>query len=60
MNKLESIGRISSFTFRVLDDGGTANGGIDIDPTANTALAFDVSAAISTVYISINGYQSKV
>jgi hypothetical protein len=28
-------------------------------PTANTALAYDVSAAISTIYISINGYQSK-
>lgn len=28
-------------------------------PTANTALAFDVSAAITTVYISINGFQSK-
>jgi hypothetical protein len=28
-------------------------------PTTNTALAFDVSAAISTIYISINGFQSK-
>lgn len=28
--------------------------------TANTALAYDVSAAISTVYISVNGFQSKV
>ncbi len=28
-------------------------------PTANTALAYDVSAAISTVYISVNGFQSK-
>lgn len=29
-------------------------------PTANTALAFDVSAAITTVYLSVNGFQSKV
>lgn len=28
-------------------------------PTANTALAFDVSAAITTIYISVNGFQSK-
>lgn len=28
--------------------------------TANTALAYDVSAAVSTVYISVNGFQSKV
>ncbi len=26
----------ASFTFRVVDDGGTANGGVDTDPTANT------------------------
>jgi hypothetical protein len=28
--------------------------------SANTALAFDVSSALTTVYISISGYQSKV
>jgi hypothetical protein len=28
--------------------------------SANTALAFDVSAATSTVYISVSGFQSKV
>lgn len=28
-------------------------------PTSNTALAFDVSAAITTIYISVNGFQSK-
>lgn len=28
--------------------------------TANTALAYDVSAAISTVYINVTGYQSKL
>ena len=44
-----------------------ANGGAVISlpvplrqPTANTALAYDVSAAISTVYISLVGYQSNV
>ena len=26
----------ASFTFQVQDDGGTANGGVDIDPTRNT------------------------
>lgn len=29
-------------------------------PTANTALAYDVSAAITTVYISIAGFQANV
>lgn len=29
-------------------------------PTAATALAYDVSAAISTIYISVNGFKSKV
>lgn len=28
-------------------------------PTANTALAYDVSAALTTVYLSFGGYQSK-
>lgn len=28
--------------------------------SANTALAFDVSAALTTVYISVSGFQSKV
>lgn len=28
--------------------------------SANTALAFDVSAALSTVYINVSGYQSKI
>lgn len=36
-------------------------GGLPIFKTsANTALAFDVSSALTTVYISISGYQSKV
>ena len=33
---------VSSFTFQVRDNGGTANGGIDLDPTANT-IRFDVT-----------------
>ena len=32
----------ASLAFRVRDDGGTANGGVDLDPTANT-LTFDVA-----------------
>ncbi|MHA8050258.1 cadherin domain-containing protein, partial [Aquirufa sp. ROCK-SH2] len=31
----------SSFTFQVQDNGGTSNGGVDLDPTANT-ITFDV------------------
>ena len=34
----------ASFTFKVKDDGGTANGGVDLDPTANT-ITFNVTAA---------------
>ena len=33
----------ASFTFQVQDDGGTANGGVDLDPTANT-LTINVTA----------------
>ncbi|MAT50657.1 MAG: hypothetical protein CMK32_05685, partial [Porticoccaceae bacterium] len=33
----------ASFTFQVRDDGGTANGGINLDATANT-ITFDVTA----------------
>lgn len=29
-------------------------------PTTNTALAYDVSGAISTLYVSVNGFQSKL
>jgi hypothetical protein len=31
-----------------------------IRTTANTALYFDVSGALTTVYISLSGYRSKV
>ena len=33
----------ASFTFQVEDDGGTANGGVNLDPTANT-LTIDITA----------------
>ncbi|MFO1219881.1 MAG: immunoglobulin-like domain-containing protein [Burkholderiaceae bacterium] len=33
----------TSFTFQVRDDGGTANGGVDTDPTPNT-ITFNVTA----------------
>lgn len=36
------------------------NGPCLFKTSANTALAFDVSGALSTVYISVAGYQSKV
>ncbi len=32
----------ASFTFQVQDDGGTANGGVDLDPTPNT-ITFNVT-----------------
>ena len=31
-----SGGGYASFTFQVQDNGGTANGGVDLDPTTNT------------------------
>ena len=34
---------LTSFTFQVQDSGGTANGGVDLDPTANT-FTFNVTA----------------
>ena len=43
---------LASFTFQVRDDGGTANGGVDTDPTPNT-ITFDVTpvndAPVNTV-----------
>ena len=46
-----------------LPAGGGANVIIDepiFKTSANTALAYDVSAALSTVYISVTGFQSKL
>ncbi|MBP3998730.1 beta strand repeat-containing protein, partial [Pseudomonas koreensis] len=33
----------AAFTFQVQDDGGTTNGGVDTDPTANT-ITFDIAS----------------
>ncbi len=58
-------GTAGSVLWRVpLPPNGGANlslGGLPIFKTgANTALAIDVSSALSTVYISVSGYKSKV
>ena len=37
----------TSFTFQVQDNGGTANGGVDLDPTPNT-LTFNIAAVNDT------------
>jgi uncharacterized delta-60 repeat protein len=44
----------TSFTFRVQDNGGTANGGVDLDPTAKT-ITFNVTPANSAPVITSNG-----
>jgi hypothetical protein len=46
----------------VIPAGGGSNSpaGMKFKTSANTALAFDVSAATTTVYISISGFKSKV
>jgi hypothetical protein len=44
----------ASFTFQVQDDGGTANGGVDLDPTPNT-LTIDVTAVNDAPVITSNG-----
>ena len=41
----------ASFTFQVQDNGGTANGGVDMDPTART-LTVDVSAVNDAPVVS--------
>ena len=41
---------IGSFTFQVHDDGGTANGGVDTDPTPNT-LTFDANSSVQIPFI---------
>ena len=51
------------FTVPIPAGGGSivCNGGVPLFRTsANTALAFDVSAALTTVYISVSGFRSKV
>lgn len=39
--------------------GGTVNFPIPLRSTANTAIAYDVSGALTTVYISVIGFKSK-
>ncbi|MEY4500332.1 MAG: hypothetical protein RIS52_222, partial [Pseudomonadota bacterium] len=43
---------LTTFTFQVQDNGGTANGGIDLDPTANT-ITFNVNPVNDTPTISV-------
>ncbi|MBX3423492.1 MAG: VCBS domain-containing protein [Pirellulaceae bacterium] len=48
---------VSSFTFQVIDDGGTANGGVDEDPTPNTitlnVASTDTTAPrVSAIYVN--------
>jgi Ca2+-binding RTX toxin-like protein len=50
----------SSFTFQVRDNGGTSNGGVDLDPTANK-LSFSVTAVndAPTGSVSISGVATQ-
>ncbi len=43
---------LASFTFQVQDNGGTANGGVDLDPTANT-ITFDVTS-VNDAPVAVN------
>ena len=43
-----------SFTFRVQDNGGTTNGGVDLDPSAKT-ITFNVTAANDSPVLSVAG-----
>lgn len=47
----------SSFTFQVQDDGGTANGGADLDASPNT-ITFDVSEVNDAPIASVPGAQT--
>ena len=42
---------LASFTFRVQDDGGMVNGGVDTDATPNR-LSFDVTAVNDALAVS--------
>ncbi|WP_395612630.1 FG-GAP-like repeat-containing protein, partial [Allosphingosinicella sp.] len=44
----------ASFTFKVQDDGGTTNGGVNLDPTANT-LTIDVTPDNLAPVVDLNG-----
>jgi hypothetical protein len=47
----------SSFTYKVKDDGGTSNGGVDLDATART-MTIDVTAVNDAPVNSVPGSQS--
>ncbi len=47
----------ATFTFQVQDDGGTANGGVDVDPSANT-FTINVNAGNDAPINSVPGTQS--
>jgi uncharacterized delta-60 repeat protein len=47
---------LASFTFQVQDDGGTANGGVALDPTPNT-ITLDVSAVNDAPVHTMPGVQ---
>ncbi|MFM9912013.1 MAG: beta strand repeat-containing protein [Methylophilaceae bacterium] len=47
----------ASFTFQVQDNGGTANSGVDIDPTPNT-ITFNVTAVNDAPINTVPGAQS--
>ncbi|MDB5692450.1 MAG: hypothetical protein JWO81_1513, partial [Alphaproteobacteria bacterium] len=49
-----SGGTNPTFTFNVRDDGGTANGGIDTDPSANT-FTIHVTASDAAPVVDLNG-----
>ena len=46
-----------SFTFQVRDDGGTANGGVDTDPTPNT-ITFNITAVNDAPVNTVPGAQT--
>ncbi len=48
----------ASFTFTVQDDGGTANGGVDLDPSPKTMTIEVTGSVISWATITTNGYIS--
>jgi Ca2+-binding RTX toxin-like protein len=47
----------ATFNFKVRDNGGTANGGVDLDPTANT-MTIDVTAVNDAPVNSVPGAQT--
>ena len=49
-----AFGTTESFTFKVQDDGGTANGGVDLDPDAKT-MTIEIAPPISLLSVEVNG-----